>query len=344
MSKSALVVTEKDGACVVDFRDESVLDGKAVPAVTEDLFDLVDNLGHAKIVLDLSAVRFLSSPMIGTLVALHKKAVDRGGEAMLCGLSANLHKVFQVSRLDTVLRFALSAQAGRRFFAEPGRHAPAAMPLEPARPSRWSRIVARQVRIMFAGALVIVPLAITVWVVLSLGAWLDRLGIQLGHLLLARDFNLPTHGIGVLIVIGAIYGAGLLTHLWLFRGAFGLVERLFTRVPGVKMIYESVRDLLKLFGGNSQQMGRVVQYNVPGTDMSLLGILTNENPFGLPPDSPHRKVAIYVPYSYMFGGPTFFASPEHIVDVDMSVEQCMKTAATAMVGAQAILPQSPKKQ
>jgi hypothetical protein len=46
----------------------------------------------------------------------------------------------------------------------------------------------------------------------------------------------------------------------------------------------------------------------------------------------------------MFGGPTFFASPEHIVEVDMSVEQCMKTAATAMVGAQTILRQPGKKK
>jgi len=339
MSKSGLVVTEKDGVCVVDFRDESVLDGKAVPAITEDLYDLVDDRGHAKILLDLSAVRFLSSPMIGTLVALHKKAVDRGGEAVLCGLSANLYRAFQVSRLDTVLRFAASAQAGERFFGKPGGRTPATGPIEPAPPSRWARIDTKQIRIMFSGAMVLVPLVITVWVVWSLGAWLDGLGTKL----LPKDHMLPT-GTGVLIIIGVIYVTGLLTHLWVFRGAFGLVERVFVRLPGVKTIYESVRDLLKLFGGDSQEMGRVVQYNVPGTDMSLLGILTNENPFGLAPDSPHRKVAVYVPYSYMFGGPTFFASPEHIVDVDMSVEQCMKTAATAMVGTQAILPQSRKKK
>lgn len=337
MSKSSLIITEQNDACVVDFRDESVLDGTTVPAVTEDLFDLVDNRGHAKILLDLSAVRLLSSPMIGTLVALHKKAVDRGGEAVLCGMSANLHKVFQVSRLDTVLRFAASTEVGRQFFDRPAGQAPAAPPVESPPPSRWAGIVTRQVSIMFSGALVLVPLAITVWVVWAMGTWLDGLGAKL----FTKDAKPPT-GIGALIIIGAIYGVGLLTHLWVFRGAFGLVERLFMRLPGIKMIYESVRDLLKLFGGNSQQMGRVVQYNVPGTDMSLLGILTNENPFGLAIDSPHRKVAIYVPYSYMFGGPTFFASPEHIVDVDMSVEQCMKTAATAMVGSQAILPQPPK--
>jgi anti-anti-sigma factor len=344
MAKSRLIFTERDAACVVDFRDETVLDPKSVPAVTEDLYDLVDNRKFAKILLDLSAVRFLSSPMIGTLVALHKKTLDHGGQVVLCGLSGNLYRVFQVSRLTTVLRFAPSVEAGERFLHEPATEgAIAAQLLDPAPPTRWAAIVSRQVRIFFAGALVVAPLAITVWVVWSLGAWLEGLGMNLFRSL---GITPPKHtyGIGGLIIIGLIYVVGLLTHLWLFRGAFGLVERLIARLPGIKTIYESVRDLMKLFGGDSQRMGRVVQYSVPGTDMSLLGILTNENPFGLPPDSPHRKVTIYVPYSYMFGGPTFFASPEHIVEVDMSVEQCMKTAATAMVGAQTILRQPAKKK
>ncbi len=344
MAKSSLVITERDAACVVDFRDESVLDLKAVPAVTEDLYDLVDNRKFANILLDLSAVRFLSSPMIGTLVALHKKTLDRNGQVVLCGLSSNLYRVFQVSRLTTVLRFAPSVEAGERFLHEPaGEAAIATQLLESTPPTRWAAIVSKQIRIFFAGALVIAPLAITVWVVWSLGAWLEGMGRSL---FISLGITPPKHtyGIGGLIIVALIYFVGLLTHLWLFRGAFGYVERLISRLPGIKTIYESVRDLMKLFGGGSERMGRVVQYSVPGTDMALLGILTNENPFGLPLDSPHRKVTIYVPYSYMFGGPTFFASPEQIVDVDMSVEQCMKTAATAMVGAQNILRQTGKKK
>jgi len=344
MAKSNLIITERDAACVVDFRNETVLAQEAVPAVTDDLYDLVDNRKFAKVLLDLSGVRFLSSPMIGTLVALHKKTLDHGGQVVLCGLSGNLYRVFQVSRLTAVLRFAPSVEAGERFLHEPAAEAAvAARILEPAPPTRWAAIVSKQARIFFAGALVVAPLAITVWVVSSLGAWLEGLGMKL-----LQSFGVTppehTYGVGGLIIIGLIYGVGLLTHLWLFRGAFGYVELLIGRLPGIKTIYESVRDLMKLFGGGSERMGRVVQYSVPGTDMALLGILTNENPFGLPLDSPHRKVTIYVPYSYMFGGPTFFASPDQIVEVDMSVEQCMKTAATAMVGAQNILRKPEKKK
>jgi len=344
MAKSSLVITERGAACVVDFRDESVLDHKSVPAVTEDLYYLVDNRKIANILLDVSAVRFLSSPMIGTLVALHKKTLDHGGQVVLCGLSSNLHRVFQVSRLTSVLRFAPSVEVGERFLHEPaGEAAVAAQMLEPVPPTRWAAIVSKQVRIFFAGALVVAPLAITVSVVWSLGAWLEGLGT---NLFLSLGFTplKHTYGVGSVIIIGLVYTVGLLTHLWLFRVAFGFIERLIARLPGIKTIYESVRDLMRLFGGDSQRMGRVVQVSVPGTDMAMLGILTNENPFGLPMDSPHRKVTVYVPYSYMFGGPSFFASPEQIVEVDMSVEQCMKTAATAMVGAQNILRQPGKKK
>ena len=347
MAKSSLIITERDAACVVDFRDETVLDPKSVPAVTEDLYDLVDNRKIANILLDLSAVRFLSSPMIGTLVALHKKTLDHSGQVVLCGLSSNLYRVFQVSRLTAVLRFAPSVEVGQRFLHEPaGEAGIAAELIAPAPPTRWAAIVSRQVRIFFAGALIITPLAITVWVVYSLGSSLEGLGTTLYQRFISKSPEPPEHtyGIGSVLIIGLIYIVGLLTHWWVFRGAFGFVERLISRLPGIKTIYESVRDLMKLFGGGSERMGRVVQYSVPGTGISLLGILTNENPFGLPMDSPHRKVTVYVPYSYMFGGPSFFASPEHIVDVDMSVEQCMKTAATAMVGAQNILRQPGKKK
>ena len=343
MAKSGLAVTERDDCCVVDFAGETVLDPKAVEPVTDDLYDLVDNQKHARLLLDLSAVHFLSSPMIGTLVALHKKATDHGGMMVMCGLSANLYRVFQVSRLTNVLHFAPSVEAGEQVLhAPPGAEAELPEPIDIPEPSRWAKIVAKQLRIFFAGALVITPLAITVWVVWALGTWLDTTVIGFFYDTANPQSPKTLYGLGVVIIVALIYFVGLMTHFWLFRSAFGLVERLLIRLPGIKTIYESVRDLMKLFGGDSQKMGRVVQYNVPGTDMALLGILTNENPFGLPLESPHRKVSIYVPYSYMFGGPTFFASPDQVIEVDMSVEQCMKIAATAMVGAQPILKQ-PRK-
>ena len=44
-----------------------------------------------------------------------------------------------------------------------------------------------------------------------------------------------------------------------------------------------------------------------------------------------KKVAIYVPFSYMFGGVTLYVDKEHVRELDLPVEQALKLAATAQV-------------
>ena len=184
----------------------------------------------------------------------------------------------------------------------------------------------KQLRILLAGVMVLAPLAVTAWIIWTLGSSLDQIGRNL-----FPGPDLPP-GVGAAVVLVGVYLVGLLTHLWVFRGMLSWLDVLVTKVPGVKTIYESVRDLLKLFGGDSRRMGRVVRYKTPGGDVSMLAILTNEAPAGLDPADPEgRKVAIYLPYSYMFGGITIFVSPENICEVNMPVERALKLCATAHV-------------
>ncbi len=332
MSEPSLEVSHVGDVTVVDFRHAGVLDSAGVRDVEERLYGLVDEEKRCRLLLDFTEVRFLASRMLGVLVSLHKKAAEQGGMVVLCGLADNLLKVFQVSRLDGVLAFAPTVADGHARFAGESDQVEAAMEALAAAPAQpgWKRAVNRQVRIFVAGAMVLIPLAITVWSIWWIGTAIDDLG-RLAFRSVGATV-VPPRGTGALVLIAAIYLIGLLTHLWLFRGVFALMERLVLYVPGVKTIYESVRDLMQLFGGGSDKMGRVVQYQAPDSDMAMLGILTNENPLGVPPDSPSRKVSVYVPFSYMIGGPTYLVSPDQIVEVDMSVEECMKICATAQVG------------
>ena len=181
----------------------------------------------------------------------------------------------------------------------------------------------KQLRILLAGVMVVAPLGATAWAIWFVGSSLDNLGREL--------FPVPP-GVGAVVVVVGIYLVGLLTHFWVFQWMLAGLDRLVAHVPGVKTIYESVRDLLKLFGGDSKRMGKVVQYKAPGSDMSMLAILTNEAPAGIDPaDGEGGKVAIYLPYSYMFGGITIFVSRENIREVDMPVERALKLCATAQV-------------
>ena len=185
----------------------------------------------------------------------------------------------------------------------------------------------RHLRILLAGAIVVVPFAVTVWLAIGVSTWLDNLAREP-----LKQWGAPVGpGVGALLVLAALYFIGLLTQFWIFRGLVGLLERLVERLPGVKTIYESVRDLLKLFGGDAKHMGRVVLYTPPDeAHMTLLAILTNDQPRGL---EGKGKVAIFLPYSYMFGGITVYVPPSCLCEIAMPVEEALKLCATAQVAS-----------
>ncbi len=207
------------------------------------------------------------------------------------------------------------------------------------------------VRVFLAGVMVVVPFAVTIYLIWAIGGWIDDLGLKL----VPEESKWTFPGLGAMIVIGGIFIIGLLTHVWGFRWAVGLFEKFFRRVPGIKTVYESVRDLLKLFGSESRKleevsfeapdmkMGRVVVYTPPWTEVGMLAILTNENPVGVGGEGDAKKVAIYVPMAYMIGGPVFYVPADHVKELDIPVEQALKLCTTAQVGATPTPPPTPTR-
>ncbi len=198
----------------------------------------------------------------------------------------------------------------------------------------------RQLKIFLAGLFIVIPFAITVWAIWTAGGWLDGLGKAALRPIWERfEIERPKlenlHGLGAGLLIVGVYLIGLLTHFWAFRRVVELLEKLFEHVPGVKIIYESIRDLMKLFGSESRKMGKVVEYRRGDSEIGMLGILTNEQPTGAGEEG---KVAVYFPLAYMIGGPVFFVPTEHLREVDMPVEQALRLCATAQVSGAGPLP------
>jgi len=215
----------------------------------------------------------------------------------------------------------------------------------------------KQARIFLAGVMLIAPFAVTAYVVWWIGAGVDRL-VKPAIQWLVPDAEVPP-GLGLVVALAAVYGVGLLTHLWAFRGVVRLLERLFSRVPVIRSIFESVRDILGLFGGDAGQMGQVVLYRPPGSEVEMLGIRTSTSPRAVAGNRAHHgskgtpenpaaggdgKVAVYLPMSYQIGGFTIYVRPEAVDPVDMSVEEALKIAATAEAGPAPGKPRNPKAE
>jgi len=195
-------------------------------------------------------------------------------------------------------------------------------------------MIKKHLKIFVSGALVILPVAVTVWVVVMVTSWLSKMGekvlVKTGIIDgFSEEFQSYAGLIGVMIIIVTIYLVGLMTRMIIFKQIMNLFDHMMSRLPGIKIIYESTRDLLELFGGEAGKAGYPVLYSPPDSEFKQLGIVTNEHPVGLADGD--DSVAVYLPMGYMIGGPIVYAKRDHVEKLDMSVETAMKLAATAFV-------------
>ena len=116
MPPSSLVLSQIENVTIVTFRSASIIDLPSVESIGRDLYTLVDDQAKRRIILDFSAVKFLSSQMLGVLISLQKKAKAIKGRVVLSGLRPELMKVFKITKLDKLLEFASDeADALKRF-------------------------------------------------------------------------------------------------------------------------------------------------------------------------------------------------------------------------------------
>jgi anti-anti-sigma factor len=72
-------------------------------ALGEELSRLLEGSARPRLRLDLARVRFLTSTMLGKLVALHKRVRACGGELTLLNVTGDVYQVFEVTRLHQLL-------------------------------------------------------------------------------------------------------------------------------------------------------------------------------------------------------------------------------------------------
>jgi anti-sigma B factor antagonist len=111
-----LDVVDKDDVAVVNFVDKKILDEQNIQMIGDDLFRLVDELGRRKILLNFRNVEFLSSAALGKLITLNRKVQAVRGKLILCGISAEIKEVFQITKLDKLFTIEVEEEAALKAF------------------------------------------------------------------------------------------------------------------------------------------------------------------------------------------------------------------------------------
>lgn len=173
---------------------------------------------------------------------------------------------------------------------------------------------------------VVLPVALTVWLLVWLISGAERLLRQAFVAVLPDTLYFP--GLGIALACVSIYGIGVLLQFFLFNRFWSWFEMRLKHVPFVKTIYTAVSDLFGFFSSNvAGQASRVVGVDL-GQDTRLVGFITDSAPDAFAPAG-EQRIAVYVPMSYQIGGFTLLVPREKVELLDMPVEEAMRFVLTA---------------
>jgi uncharacterized membrane protein len=177
------------------------------------------------------------------------------------------------------------------------------------------------------GLLVLVPLMITIWVLTTLIQTMDQSLTLLPEAWQPKNlFGFSVPGAGVLLTVGIIFVTGLIATNIFGKQLIILWESLLARVPFVKTIYSSVKqvsDTLFSDSGNAFRKALLVQY--PHQGSWTIAFLTGTPGGDVSNHLQGEYVSVYVPTT---PNPTsgFFLMmlKSDVVELDMSVDQALK--------------------
>ncbi|HJT79095.1 MAG TPA: STAS domain-containing protein [Gemmataceae bacterium] len=111
-----LEVEEVGGVTVMRLSARTILGAEAVGAIGEQLQLLAEGSGSRHFVLSLARVESVTTDMVGTFVALHRRVQADGGRLVLCGVGDFLGQILGVLKLTEVFPvYADEAEALRSF-------------------------------------------------------------------------------------------------------------------------------------------------------------------------------------------------------------------------------------
>ena len=179
--------------------------------------------------------------------------------------------------------------------------------------NRKNLMIKRLLKYFLNGVLLVIPITITIYIIVWLFNFLDRL----------IPFNF-FKGSGLLLLLGIITLVGFLGSTFIANPVKRSINELLDRVPLVKTLYSSIKDLLSAFVGTKKRFNKPVLVKVnESSNLEKLGFITDEDLSSLGIDD-NEKVAVYLPHSYNFSGNLFVVSKSCVTPIDKNAAEVMK--------------------
>jgi len=180
---------------------------------------------------------------------------------------------------------------------------------------------------LITGLLVLVPLVITIWVLKSLIGIMDQSLLLLPekwhpHTLFGRDIP----GFGVIVTFVIVITTGMIATNFFGMQLILLWEKLLNRLPVVKSIYSSVKQVSDtLFSDSGNAFRKAVLVQFPREGAWTIAFLTGTPGGDVANHLQGEYVSIFVPTTPNPTGGYFLMMPKaDVVELDMSVDEALK--------------------
>jgi uncharacterized membrane protein len=166
------------------------------------------------------------------------------------------------------------------------------------------------IRYFFSGTLFIVPLVATAYFVFKSFRWLDE------------QIELPYPGLGFLSIFFGITLFGYLTSNFAFKAVSEWLDHGINRIPFIKLIYSSLKDMISAFVGEKRKFDKPVLVEINKENkLFQIGFITQADltELGL-----RDMVSVYLPHSYAFSGMHYVIPKEKITPLNVPGTIAMK--------------------
>jgi len=161
----------------------------------------------------------------------------------------------------------------------------------------------------FRGLLFLTPIVVTIYVMYFIFSEVDQI----------FGFDIP--GLGFLLAVVLVTVIGFLVSSFLARGIASFIDTMFIRMPFVKMIYTSIKDLVNAFVGERKRFDTPVLVTlVPESTVQIMGFVTRHS---LENIGKEDSLAVYVPQSYNFAGNLLIVPQEQVTPLEFESSKVM---------------------
>lgn len=172
------------------------------------------------------------------------------------------------------------------------------------------------------GLIVLVPIGITVFVIVEFLSFTEGV--------LGKYLPVYFPGMGLFTVLGIIILIGWLSSYWILKRCIEIGEKILSKIPFVKFIYNSVKHLSTAVFESNNLFHQAVLVPYPSAATKALGFVMPGLSAPMEQGLAEKHVCVFIPWSLnMTSGASLLVPEKEVIYLDISTESALQYILTA---------------